>query len=88
MAVQTSAVSPKAAPLYHPRRWPAAIVMTVAALMDMIDVTIVNVALPTIRRALFGWSRRSVFVNVPVALLSLGAAAVTDAEVESGGEVS
>jgi hypothetical protein len=89
MAVQTSAVSPKAAPLYHPRRWPAAIVMTVAALMDMIDVTIVNVALPTIRRDLVGRSRRSVFfVNVPVALLSLGAAAVTDAEVESGGEVS
>jgi EmrB/QacA subfamily drug resistance transporter len=35
-----------------PRRWLAAIVMIVGALMDMIDVTIVNVALPTIRRAL------------------------------------
>jgi EmrB/QacA subfamily drug resistance transporter len=33
----------------HPRRWLAAAVMMVAALMDMIDVTIVNVALPTIR---------------------------------------
>jgi hypothetical protein len=32
-----------------PRRWLAAIVMIVGALMDMIDVTIVNVALPTIR---------------------------------------
>jgi EmrB/QacA subfamily drug resistance transporter len=31
------------------RRWLAAVVMTIAALMDMIDVTIVNVALPTIR---------------------------------------
>ena len=35
-----------------PRRWLAAIVMIVGALMDMIDVTIVNVALPTIRRDL------------------------------------
>ena len=33
----------------HPRRWLAAGVMIVAALMDMIDVTIVNVAVPTIR---------------------------------------
>jgi EmrB/QacA subfamily drug resistance transporter len=30
-------------------RWLAAVVMTIAALMDMIDATIVNVALPTIR---------------------------------------
>ena len=34
------------------RRWLAAIVMIVGALMDMIDVTIVNVALPTIHRSL------------------------------------
>ena len=33
----------------YPRRWLAAIVMIVGALMDMIDVTIVNVALPSIR---------------------------------------
>jgi EmrB/QacA subfamily drug resistance transporter len=33
----------------YPLRWLAAIVMIVGALMDMIDVTIVNVALPTIR---------------------------------------
>ena len=40
-----------AAPRAHayPRRWIAAAVMIVAALMDMIDATIVNVALPTIR---------------------------------------
>jgi EmrB/QacA subfamily drug resistance transporter len=38
-----------AAPAGYPRRWLAAIVMIVGALMDMIDVTIVNVALPTIR---------------------------------------
>jgi len=36
----------------YPRRWLAAIVMIIGALMDMIDVTIVNVALPTIRRDL------------------------------------
>ena len=36
----------------YPLRWLAAIVMIVGALMDMIDVTIVNVALPTIRRDL------------------------------------
>src|SRR5437868_11590339 len=33
-------------------RWLAAIVMIGAATMDLIDVTIVNVALPTIRRDL------------------------------------
>jgi len=36
----------------YPGRWLAAIAMIVGALMDMIDVTIVNVALPTIRRDL------------------------------------
>ena len=36
----------------YPRRWLGAMVMIVGALMDMIDVTIVNVALPTIRRDL------------------------------------
>jgi len=35
-----------------PARWLAATVLIVGALMDMIDVTIVNVALPTIRRSL------------------------------------
>src|SRR5262249_46905856 len=41
-----------AAPPGYPRRWLAAIIMIVGALMDMIDVTIVNVALPTIRHDL------------------------------------
>ena len=36
----------------YPGRWLAAIVLIVGALMDMIDVTIVNVALPSIRRDL------------------------------------
>src|SRR5204863_9556603 len=36
----------------YPRRWLAAVVMIGAALIDMIDITVVNVALPTIRRDL------------------------------------
>jgi len=53
MTIQSVAVSgqPRASAAY-PRRWLAAIVMITGALMDMIDVTIVNVALPTIRRDL------------------------------------
>jgi MFS family permease len=49
---QTAVTGQLAAPAGYPRRWLAAIVMIVGALMDMIDVTIVNVALPTIRRDL------------------------------------
>jgi EmrB/QacA subfamily drug resistance transporter len=33
----------------YPRRWLAAVVMIGAAMMDLIDITVVNVALPTIR---------------------------------------
>ncbi|OAH16562.1 MFS transporter [Streptomyces jeddahensis] len=36
----------------HPRRWAAAAVMMTAALMDLLDVTIVNVAIPSIGREL------------------------------------
>lgn len=36
----------------HPRRWAAAAVMMVAALMDLLDVTIVNVAIPSMGRDL------------------------------------
>src|SRR5689334_24684555 len=36
----------------YSRRWIAAVVMMVAAMVDLIDGTIVNVALPTIRRDL------------------------------------
>jgi len=44
--------TPRAPVVVYRRRWAAALVMMVAALMDLIDVTIVNVALPTIRRDL------------------------------------
>ncbi|MEU1176122.1 MFS transporter [Streptomyces sp. NPDC005820] len=39
---------PTLAPPPHPHRWAAAVVMTVAALMDLVDTTIVNVAIPSI----------------------------------------
>ncbi|MFF4013596.1 MFS transporter [Streptomyces sp. NPDC001843] len=44
----TLAPSPPAVAEPHPRRWAAAVVMMVAALMDLMDVTIVNVAIPSI----------------------------------------
>lgn len=44
--------SPAPVAAAYPRRWAAAIVMMTGALMDLIDVTIVNVALPTIRKDL------------------------------------
>jgi EmrB/QacA subfamily drug resistance transporter len=53
MTTQSLAVTARpGVPAGYPRRWLAAMVMIVGALMDMIDVTIVNVALPTIRRDL------------------------------------
>ncbi|AVZ76422.1 hypothetical protein SLUN_33655 [Streptomyces lunaelactis] len=33
----------------HPRRWAALFVMLGAAFMDLLDVTIVNIALPAVR---------------------------------------
>ena len=53
MTTQSVAVTERpGAAAGYPLRWLAAIVMIVGALMDMIDVTIVNVALPTISRDL------------------------------------
>ena len=49
---QVAVTGGRATPAGYPRRWLAAIVLIVGALMDMIDVTIVNVALPSIRRDL------------------------------------
>ncbi|HEX5294719.1 MAG TPA: MFS transporter [Streptosporangiaceae bacterium] len=49
---KAAAPAPAAAPPGHRTRWLAAAVLIVGALMDMIDLTIVNVALPTIRRDL------------------------------------
>jgi EmrB/QacA subfamily drug resistance transporter len=52
MTIQSAAVTRPGVPGGYPGRWLAAIAMITGALMDMIDVTIVNVALPTIRRDL------------------------------------
>jgi MFS family permease len=62
--------------LYYPRRWLAAIAMIVAALMDMIDVTIVNVALPTIRNDL-GASGTQLEWVVSAYMLAFAAALIT-----------
>ncbi|MGW3205019.1 MFS transporter [Streptomyces sp. NPDC001135] len=43
---------PAGATAPHPRRWAAAVVMMIAALMDLLDTTIVNVAVPSISRDL------------------------------------
>jgi EmrB/QacA subfamily drug resistance transporter len=50
----SAALAPPALPetTAHPRRWAAAAVMMVAALMDLLDITIVNVAIPSIGREL------------------------------------
>ena len=51
-AQSVAATGQRTAAAGYPRRWLAAILMIFGVLMDMIDVTIVNVALPTIRRDL------------------------------------
>ena len=44
--------APTSATTPHPRRWAAAIIMIIAVLMDMVDGSIVNTALPSIGRDL------------------------------------
>jgi EmrB/QacA subfamily drug resistance transporter len=60
----------------YPRRWLAALAMMIAVLMDMIDVTIVNVALPTIRRDL-GASATQLEWVVSAYMLAFAAALIT-----------
>ena len=60
----------------YPRRWLAAVAMMIAVLMDMIDVTIVNVALPTIRRDL-GASPTQLEWVVSAYMLAFAAALIT-----------
>jgi EmrB/QacA subfamily drug resistance transporter len=52
MAFSATRIAPTVATEPHPRRWLVAAVMMVAALMDLLDVTVVNVALPTIQSEL------------------------------------
>ncbi|WP_328945198.1 MFS transporter [Streptomyces sp. NBC_00250] len=59
----------------HPRRWAAAVVMMVAALMDLVDVTIVNVALPSLGEGL-GASESALQWTVSAYLLGFAATLV------------
>ncbi|MEU2229927.1 MFS transporter [Streptomyces vietnamensis] len=58
-----------------PHRWAAAVVMMVAALMDLVDVTIVNVALPSLGRGL-GASESTLQWTVSAYLLGFAATLV------------
>src|SRR6266480_3557659 len=60
----------------YPRRWLAAVAMMIAVLMDLIDVTIVNVALPTIRNDL-GASATQLEWAVSAYMLAFAAALIT-----------
>jgi EmrB/QacA subfamily drug resistance transporter len=60
----------------YPRRWIAAVVMMVAAMVDLIDGTIVNVALPTIRRDLHAGAAQVEWV-VSAYMLAFAAALIT-----------
>jgi len=59
----------------YPRRWLAAIVLMTGALMDLVDVTIVNVALPSIRRDLHASATQLEWV-VSGYMLAFGAALI------------
>src|SRR5215813_1065764 len=65
-----------AAPERYPRRWLAAVAMMIAALLDMIAVTIVNVALPTIRHDL-GATATQLEWTVSAYMLAFAAALIT-----------
>src|SRR5438876_11359526 len=72
----TAAAVALSRPTSYPRRWLAAAVMMVAALMDMIDVTIVNVALPTVRADL-GASATQIERVVSAYMLAFAAVLIT-----------
>jgi EmrB/QacA subfamily drug resistance transporter len=74
--IAPAAASRAAATGRYPRRWLAAVAMMIAVLMDMIDVTIVNVALPTIRQDL-GASATQLEWVVSAYMLAFAAALIT-----------
>ena len=51
MSVETTSIQPEPGALY-PRRWAAMIVLVLAFMLDLLNVTIVNVGLPAIQRDL------------------------------------
>ncbi|MFD9893558.1 MFS transporter [Amycolatopsis sp. NPDC059027] len=50
MTIAPTAVAPTASPVADSRRWLALAVVMTAAFMDLVDVTIVNIAVPSIQR--------------------------------------
>src|SRR5690242_5107045 len=60
----------------YSRRWIAAVVMMVAAMVDLIDGTIVNIALPTIRRDLHAGAAQVEWV-VSAYMLAFAAVLIT-----------
>src|SRR5215475_4628710 len=75
-AIAPAPPHPAAVTERYPRRWLAAVAMMIAVLMDMIDVTIVNVALPTIRHDL-GASATQLEWVVSAYMLAFAAALIT-----------
>jgi EmrB/QacA subfamily drug resistance transporter len=72
----TSASPPASTSVLNPRRWLVAVVMMVAALMDLLDGTVVNVALPTIERDLHASGDQLAWV-VSAYLLAFAASLIT-----------
>jgi MFS family permease len=66
-------------PHRYPRRWYAAIVLLVAFLMDLVDVTIVNVALPSIQRDLHADPEQLEWISAAY-LLAFAVALITAAQ--------
>ncbi|MFD7440348.1 MFS transporter [Streptomyces sp. NPDC059909] len=71
----TTSLTAEPSATLHPRRWAAAAVMMVAALMDLLDVTIVNVAIPSMGRDL-GASASALQWTVSAYLLGFAAALI------------
>src|SRR5215216_6062908 len=76
MDVQATRVTETDSTSRYPRRWAAAVVMVIAALMDLIDGTIVNVALPTLQRDLHA-SATQLEWTVSAYLLAFAATLIT-----------
>jgi EmrB/QacA subfamily drug resistance transporter len=78
MSTTAIAASSNPRPSAYPQRWLAAIVMVGAVLMDMIDITIVNVALPTIGQDLgasgteLGWVVSAYMLAFAATLITAG----------------
>ena len=75
-ATSSPASLPDAGRSLYPGRWPAAVILLVGVMMDLIDGTIVNVALPSIRRGLHASGSELEWV-ISAYLLAFAAALIT-----------